>query len=711
MHRNTQWGLVVKKVLKVFLKVFLTLLVLVLGIGAFAGYHIYRGITISQSEIKFGLTEGNAETALNFFKASLVPYEGRSGGPLPSSLHVPSFNVFKYLEVNSVADVSEDPLKVGKFKVGKFNKRYYEKNKLEGKFREKWGDGDVVLEYREIDGAWFNESKTVNVDVGDSTVIFIEDNSYGGRNQLYVSKRENDFLTQSVGCYWNGEKCTDSISVSREEIDPASGKLKMRISKSRGVYYEGVLSLRESMSFAEIPTDTTEYFYDDLNRLVKLKMSDMTYHFIHGTRDTANLDVKIYGTPAVQLAHYQRTRKDDLEVIRIKTRQYETVETKFFEKGILVKSESIEDHFYDNRSFTLRMYDANGNIVKDSSFYEECFLPGSRYNAGAEVRTRTYDEDGKILFVDTKFYGFKRLLPVLLFPLESNGEPMEYVPGLHAEVYEYDSQNRLVEHAENTYQTERVSIEYDVVDSNAQRNYTTCYVPSSIEKIEWNKVSDLFSISPSGKYRKQFECHVADKKLTCDNAYYKWTSDALDKVSSDKEFWEKCFVNQDDDEKDRARKNSGFVSAPLTKDSMVYLNELMLASGIELDSILCEGCQIVGKKGKHGESYSSFTCKLGMELYEFKAADKNILNEVSVFYGNPKGLPDCLVGFAHSSGIVLGMSKHNVGGVKLPFMKTNNEWAHFVDHPMYGGWGDSRNLRLRFTKDKLCNYRATEFID
>lgn len=698
--------------LKFLLKIFLVLFILVFGVASFCGYHIYRAISLDDYEIKFGVTDGHAATALNFFEASLASYEGISADPGPEHLGIENFTVSQHLGLNSVA---YDHRKFDKLNSSEYR---YEKYKLTGALRDKWGEGSVFAKYHKTEDGWFNATKTMTVESGDSTIVLVSKNFYGERDELYVTKKSGP-VSSHTGCVWDGNQCTDSIVVYQVEVDPVSGKKLRSYRKDRQYYSEGSLVTSFSKSFDEIKSDTTEYIYDDLDRLVELRMSDMTYHFIHNTRDTANLDVKIYGTPAVLLAHYQRTRKGNQEVVHIETREYDKLVTKTFEDGHLVKSEMIDDEFYREYQVVVRTYDAAGNILTDSLFLEDRMPPGIREHAESGTSYYKYGKNGKVLSVEHVGYEYKRQYPIALFPLEGpkSSEKMD------EQKYGYDSQDRLVSYEdENRHEIKNVTINHDVAEDSVKWDFSTCRVPRSIEKLEWNKISDLFSISPDGKYRKQLECEVANKTLICKDAYYKWTSRALDRVASDESFWEKCSIYLDHKtiidghKKGKTRdsllkENYALVSAPLTKDSMIYLNELMLASGIELDSILCDGCQIENKKGKRGESYSSFTCKLGMDIYEFKAAEKNILNEVSVFYGNPKNLPDCLVGFAHSSGIVLGMSKHSVGGVKLPFMKTDNEWGYFEDYPVYGGWGDSRNLRLRFTKDKLCNYRATRFID
>jgi len=706
---------VVKKVLKVFLKVFLTLFALVLGIGAFAGYHIYRAATLDDHEIKFGVTDSDAVNALLFFEESMKPYQGFSCEPSPALLGRYGLDVKSFLTSNSVAHVQTDEFKTGKKKF--VQETRFEKKKLTGSHLAQWGDGEVVSAYEKYEDGWFNESRTMTIDAGDSTVVLVVDNSYKGDDRLYVGKRKNGLITECVDCVWDGSKCTDTVRVDRVDVDPVTGKKVRGYQKSKEYYFETFLTLQDK-PFDEILPESTVYIYDDLNRLVKLRMNGKTYHFIHKTRDTVNLDVNIYGTPAVKLAHYQRTRKGNQTVTHIETRRYDRLVTETFEDNHLIKSESILDEFYQQYQAVIRTYDTAGNILTDSSFAEDRMLPGIREGAGSNISYYKYDNNGKILSVEGYGDEYKRLYPIALFPLE----PPKSALKVRTEKYEYDSNNRLVSYDEDSYQIQKVSIKHDVADDEVEETYSSCRVPRSIEKIEWNKISDLFSISPDGKYRKQMVCEVADKKLTCKDAYYKWTSRALDRAASDESFWGKCSIYLDyetikDGHKKAKNRDSlmketyALVSAPLTKDSMVYLDERMLASEIELDSILCDGCRIVQKRGKRGETYSSFTCKLGIELYEYKAAEKNILNEVSVFYGDPKDVPECLVGFVHTSGIALGMTKRNVGEMKLPFMKGDDEWGYFLDYPVYGGWGDSRNLRLRFTKDKLCNYRATQFVD
>ncbi len=683
--------------MKIVLRIFLSLFVFALGVAAFIGYHVYNVISLDSYEIKYGYTDGHAETALNFFEASLSQHKGMGCGPLSQTFGGEYSPVENFLTQNSVADVWEDH-----FKDGSSTKAMrYEKKELTGTLRDKWGYGEDVSVYSKEKNGWFNQSKTITVDTEDSTVVLNIDNSYNGKDRLYVGHKQNGMVTECVDCIWDGGKCTDTVSVRRLEMDFKSGKQIREYHKSREYYSEGWLALTEK-SFAEIQPDSMVFVYDDLNRLVEMKLGDKKYFFIHNTRDTANLDVNIYGDPAVKLAHYQRIRKGDKETVHVETRQYDKVMTDFYKNDLLVKSEYVVDNFYDSYKETVRTYDALGNVVTDSLFETERLL-GLRVSAGSTQTLYKYDGNGKILSKEEHFILYKEQHPFAILPLKpvEINDSVEEKP--RTEKYEYDSQNRLVSFDEDSYKIRKFSIRHDVVDEKIEGSVIACRVPQSIDSAKWNKVSDLFSISADGKYRKQMICDVTEKKLTCKNVYFK-------KSPSDGESWDECSIDLAKDDT-LGSEHGVVVSATLTKDSVVYLNELMLASKIELDSILCEGCQIAKKTGKHGEPYSSFTCKLNNGLYEFKAAEKNILNEVSIFYGNPKWIPDCLVGFAHSSGVTLGMTKFGVGKLNIPFMQNDNEWAHFEDYPIYGGWGDSRNLKLKFINGKLSNIRTTRFID
>lgn len=127
--------------MKIVLRIFLSLFVFALGVAAFIGYHAYNVISLDSYEIKYGYTDGHAETALNFFEASLSQHKGMGCGPSSQTFGGEYSPVENFLTQNSVADVWEDH-----FKDGSSTKAMrYEKKELTGTLRDKWGYGEKRL--------------------------------------------------------------------------------------------------------------------------------------------------------------------------------------------------------------------------------------------------------------------------------------------------------------------------------------------------------------------------------------------------------------------------------------------------------------------------------------------------------------------------------------------------------------------------------------
>lgn len=683
-----------KVMVRRIVKGFLVLLVVVLGVAAFYGAHIYHAASLDKHEIGDGYFDHEAKFALDEFERSLNKHIGLSCGPKPATLDV---NLSQpYLDTNTSVHVLR-----GYDQDHTFEERY-EKYPV---FSGNWGQGIEDASYRKENGVWFNDLKTVYFDHGDSTIALELDESFENKSRIYRGTRKNGYITECVDCTLKNGACGDTIGFHHEDIDSISGKIKKSYSKSLE-YYTGCERILKDMLFKDASFSYDEYDYDGLGRLVELRNNNKIFRFAHNTKDTTNLDVVIYGSTGVKLGFYKRSRNKNKEVVRYGTRRFEIEETKYFKDGKLAKREKEENEFYDHYSYTMEKYDGQGNVVRDSSFEEETLLPGFRDGSGSNVTISSY-QNGKIKSRESLGYDNNRLLPFVLFPLKTDKRPFV------SESYEYvyDSQGREVSEVHHRYGQSYASqkiFSYDLAGKLPSVDYTTCWVSAGeLESLEWKEVSDLRSESADGKYRKELECSVVDDVLTCEKVVYKKFS--FDYLDSDAEVtWDKCI--------DKDSINDTLLSVTLSKDSLVYLNETMLESNIDFKSVLCEGCEICeaqdsirDEKGKLvpiEHFHDSFRCKIGRELYEFSnwISGARPLSNVAVSFGDTTGVPDCLVGFKSTNGIALGMTMKEVDSLELAFKKGKKEWEYSVEYPLDDQFTDSRTILLNFRKGKVNKF-------
>lgn len=658
-------------------KCFLVLLAVVLGIAAFYGAHIYHAASLDKHEIGDGYFDHEAKFALEAFELSLNKYEGLFSEPQPVSPDVISFRTD--LDTNSSVHVLK-----GYGQDRTFEERY-EKYPV---FSGKWGQGIVTASYRKENGVWFNDLKIADFDNGDSTITLLINENLKNEPHVYKNKRKNGIVTESLHCTLKNGDCGDSIMFSHVDINPVSGKVKR---------------LLENRPLADGRFTYDEYDYDDLGRLVELRRNNKIFRFAHNTKDTTNLDVVIYGSTGVKLGFYKRSRNKNKEVVRYGTRRFEIEEIKYFKDGKLVKSEKEENKFYDHYSYTMEKYDGQGNVVRDSSFEEETLLPGFSFEPCSNVEIFSY-QNGKIKSRESLGYVNGRLFPFVLFPLKTDKNSI----AIESEEYVHDSKGRVASIVFHWYSQSYASqkiFSYDLAGKLPSVDYTTCWVSAGeLESLEWKEVSDLRSESADGKYRKELECSVVDDVLTCEKVVYKKFS--FDYLDSDAEVtWDKCI--------DKDSINDTLLSVTLSKDSLVYLNETMLESNINLKSILCEGCEIrevqdsirdeKGKLVPIEHIHDSFRCKIGRELYEFSnwISGARPLSNVAVSFGDTTGVPDCLVGFKSTNGIALGMTMKEVDSLGLAFKKGKKEWEYSVGYPLDDQFTDSRTILLNFRKGKV----------
>lgn len=710
---------------KIAQKVILVLIGFAFCLAVFYGYHWRQAESFDNQEIGDGYFDYDAQFALDVFAHSLKKYEDVSCAPMPDYL----YHTFDgALDENLKETYSSAKVLSGYDQTHSFETKY-EKYPLETMISGKEKVGAVTASYRKENGTWFNDARTIVFDDDDSTTVLQIDETFKNKSRIYKGKRRNGALAECVDCFLKGNSCGDTISVERVDVDSVSGKKNRHYSKTLEYYFEGELTLKDG-PFEDAYVLNDEYDYDELNRLVEYRQNNKVFRFVHSTRDTADLNVVLYGNSSIRLGFYKRSRSESKEVVRYGTRRFEVKETRYFKDGKLVMSEKEENEFYDRYSYNMEKYDASGNVVKDSSFSEATLLPGFRDDASSTVEISLY-KSGKLKFRESRFYDYRRLLPFVLFPLKLDGNP---VVGESYE-YLYDSKGRLlsiVHHRKRPPLAEQTIFSYDLFGEVPTRDYTTCWVsPYELKSLEWKETSDLFAESTDGRFHKIFECSVAENVLTCENAVFKKFSNDYADSNARIVTWDKCLYKEGDAygivrprkrAEGKETVNDTLLSVPLSKDSLVYLNEKMLESEIGLESILCEGCEIRSVqdsiKDENGVThafehwYESFTCKIGKELYEFSNWHSDaVLDNVAVFYGDTTGVPNCLVGFKPTNGITLGMSMNDADSLGLAFKKNKNEWVYFVEYPMSDGFSDDRTITLNFRNGKVYKYRFTRNIE
>lgn len=659
-----------RKIIKKVLKVILGLVVFVLGLAAFYGYHIYKAISLDNHEIGNGYYDNDAEMALDHFLYSLEKINGERD----DSVQVDAGDYFHeedFLVNNSYVDGYS-------FFSGNEQNWRYERFVENIVFHGKEYNASVIAMYRKVNGGWFNEENTVKFEDGDTSFVM-----YTGINFENASR------------------------------------VDMKYRKNGRIITLADYSIREPNSLSQKPynadSSRTEFTYDELNRLVELKMNGKTVHFVYGTNDTTNLDVKMVGDGNVELGYYKRSCKKNKEIARYGTRKFDVRETKYFEKDRLVKIEYEKEKHYDNFFYRELQYDSAGNEVKDSSYREFNLLPGFCFDVNAQSTARRYNEKKKIVSKKTTYYIYERYLNYFIFPLRQVEKPK-----FSTYEYSYDANDRIfsVDHqGPDSEIREQFIFGYDFTNKFLSKSdkYSTCLIsPTEISKLEWNSASDLLSVSTDGMYKKEYECFVADGRLTCENKIYK-KEHAFDAYGLF--CWSRCLYKMD--ENGKVGKNgliadttNQVFSVPLTKDSLIYLNETMLESDIDLDSILCDQCEIQdaqdtvidsGKTFAEEHFSKKFTCKVGDELYEFQAWDRNLW-AVRASYGRTKDVPKCLVGFKPTNGIRLGLTKSEVDSLHISFEKKKSEWSDSRKYPVDEQFTEYRDINLKFCGDKLCQY-------
>jgi len=129
--------------------------------------------------------------------------------------------------------------------------------------------------------------------------------------------------------------------------------------------------------------------------------------------------------------------------------------------------------------FRVKLFNATGDVVLDSAFYEDAYFPGLRTDSYADIIKWEYDENGK----PQKYVQFEerfiRPLPFVFIPLQSDSrnEVVRYV-------FAYDDDGRLIsitDESEDEMQKVRSSFPYGmqriVYSKGKLENINVCKEP------------------------------------------------------------------------------------------------------------------------------------------------------------------------------------------------------------------------------------------
>ena len=395
--------------MKIVLKVLLITAITILLTAAFYGYHVYRAISLDKEK-----RWTYSATALSFFTSSVEWDKTIRCNPLPKSLkNQQLFDPRDYLEIGSIADEYYGTRDAFGKQNGFELKYRYGKDSLDGEARSKWGTGIIISEYKKKDSC-YNSSKFIEVEDEDSVIVTEINKISKNETRRYIGKRKNGIVTECINCRLNNGVCNDTISITRVELDPASGKIAKRTSKTKEMYHESELYEKD------VFYSMTE-FYDSLGRLVEVNYDGKKFRYEHSTNDSANLEVTIYDESGKELGFYKRKQEKDgsRKTVRYGTNFEEHRTTSYYKDGKLAKEESDHITFYDSRQVRTSFFNSAGNEVLDSSFYEYTILPGMRFDAHSYIVESTYGENGEIRTIKEYYEEFERLAPFIFFPLKT----------------------------------------------------------------------------------------------------------------------------------------------------------------------------------------------------------------------------------------------------------------------------------------------------
>ena len=430
--------------MKKFLKIAFWILLPIMLVAAFYGYHFYRAKALEKMRYSDAdVSAVDVESAVNMLIYSMELDKGLKCEPLPERLSVE--NVNDYMEVEMTADVYrldtilDSRIKKHRGKLGRTSIVVYERNYKIGCYDKLWSSSlneneDSLFGVRNV--FWLNPCGWSLL----SPFPRVNMNS-----QFYVGKRRKGVVTECViyGRYlFRFKKPVNPESVQRIEIDSVSGRKAKYISKKRGQIpyapYETEKKIDDPFLYDNSGLDTMMLF-DSLGRLVESNMKGKVFRYEHLTNDTANLNVKIYSESGKNIGFYKRSfaYNGNRQTVRYGTNFYEVNEKRYYENGKLIKETSNENRFYFSLRSRVRLFDFMENEILDSSFYEHTFLPGTRFDAHSHVIKRNF-ENGKIKKDERYEETFKRSLSFIFSSMES--EKIKKVKNLK---FEYDQMGTL----------------------------------------------------------------------------------------------------------------------------------------------------------------------------------------------------------------------------------------------------------------------------
>ena len=409
-------------------KILLIVAAPLLFVAAFCGYHACRAHSLDSGVYLSGDGSGGPESALSMLQFSKTLPQGIVCRALPDQLWANNLDPKAFLEIGAAADYLVRPYDRSGNRTGYEFSQRYEKDSLEGELRSRWGEGTVITRYSKDDSC-FRVAKVIQAESADSVVSL--KTGLSGDSILYVGKRKNGMMTECVACKWHDGRCDEVISEDKMELDPVSGKLLGYASKTRETYVEGSLYVGNEF-YAD------KMLFDSLQRLVEYEYGDRVFHYEYSSNDTANYSVNILDKSGRKVGFYKRKLKENRETVQYGTDRYEEEINRYFENGKLIKETSEKISFYESVASRTKLFDAAGNEVLDSAFYEETFFPGLRFDPHAFIIKHEYGENGKLKSYEQIQESYGKAIPFIFVPasLKSRNEVVRFV-------FDYDETGRI----------------------------------------------------------------------------------------------------------------------------------------------------------------------------------------------------------------------------------------------------------------------------
>ena len=409
-------------------KILLIVAAPLLFVAAFCGYHAYRAHSLDSGVYLSGDGSGGPESALSMLQFSKTLPQGIVCRALPDQLWANNLDPNAFLEIGAAADYLVRPYDRSGNRTGYEFSQRYEKDSLEGELRSRWGEGTVITRYSKDDSC-FRVAKVIQAESADSVVML--KTGLSGDSILYVGKRKNGMMTECVACMWRDGHCDEVISEYKMELDSVSGKMIGYTSRTRETYVEGTLSVGNEF-YAD------KMMFDSLQRLVEYEFDGQVFRYEYSSNDTANYKVNILDESGRKVGFYKRKIKQDREILNHGTDRSETEMTRYYENGKLIKETSEKISFYESVASRTKLFDAAGNEVLDSAFYEETFFPGLRFDPHAFIIKHEYGENGKLKSYEQIQESYGKTIPFIFVPasLKSRNEVGRLV-------FDYDETGRI----------------------------------------------------------------------------------------------------------------------------------------------------------------------------------------------------------------------------------------------------------------------------